>query len=240
MRYLLYLLVVLNLLLLLWIYQFDEQLQPQQGGRPAVGQLRVVSKEALQQARMREQHATDEDVQQSLQEMQLQHAHEDAADIPPGDLCTSLGPLASSRRAKDIAARLATMKQQATVRGEVVMIDTYEVIIPPFDSRFAATRKLQELQRSGIEGAEKIRAGKYLKGITLGVYHYRDDAQRRLLGISHVAQNAAVVARSAQRERYWVDVDSRLLEDLSQQQVATIRNQFSGVEFHEGSCSKTQ
>jgi hypothetical protein len=239
MRHLLYLLVVLNLLLLLWIYQFDEQLPPQQGGRAPLGELRIVSEEALQRAKWREQQATGEDLQQPPRERQVQHAGEGAAGTAE-DLCTSVGPLASSRQAAALAARLATMQQQAAIRSEAVLKKTYEVMLPPLESRFAATRKLQELQRSGIEGAQQIRSGKYSKGITFGVFHYRDDAQRRLLGVLSFADHAEIATHTERRELYWVDIDARLQEKLSAQQLATLREQFSGIEIHEVSCGQQQ
>lgn len=242
MRYLLYLLVVLNLLLLLWIYQFDEQLPPRQDGHPQVGELRIVSEEQLQQARRQGQHTDDEDLQRQDNAVEsVRHlAQENEATTAAGDLCASLGPLAGSRQATDLAAKLATMQQQATLRSEAVVNETYEVVLPPLKSRFAASRKLQELQRAGIEGAEKIRSGKYLKGITFGVFHYRDDAYRRLLGVSQFAENAEIVVRTERRERYWVDIDSRPDRELSEQQVATLRDQFSGVEFHQAACEQRQ
>ena len=48
MRQLFYLLMILNLLLFLWIYQTQQQPDQLQTGKPAIGDLRIVSDDVIQ------------------------------------------------------------------------------------------------------------------------------------------------------------------------------------------------
>ena len=49
MRQLFYLLIILNLLLFLWIYQTQQQPDQLQSGHPAIGDLHIVSDDVIQQ-----------------------------------------------------------------------------------------------------------------------------------------------------------------------------------------------
>lgn len=236
MRQFFYLLVMLNLLLFLWIYQAEQQLDHQQSGHPSIGDLQVVSYDAKQEVNSGD--VTDTEAGRSHQVSGSNNNPDEGKRFQSFKQCTETGPVMTHAQAKILGAKLTLFNQVASTRSEeVASIDAYyEVILPPLNSNDAVTRKLLELQKSGVSGALRIRTGKYRNGISLGVYHYRDDAERRLLGARQFAENSVIIEREDESTPYWIEtgrsIEKRLTADLAE----SIRFQFSGMQMRNTNC----
>lgn len=235
MRQFFYLLVMLNLLLFLWIYQAEQQLDHQHSGHPSIGDLQVVSYDAKQEVNSGD--ITNTEAGRSLQVSGPNTNPEKGQRSQSLKQCTEIGPVMTYAQAKILGARLTRFNQIASIRSEeVASIDAYEVILPPLNSNDAVTRKLLELQKSGVSGALRIRTGKYRNGISLGVYHYRDDAERRLLGASQFAENSVIIEPENESTLYWIEIGGSIEKRLTADQVESIRLQFNGVQMRHTDC----
>ncbi|MEN8213327.1 MAG: hypothetical protein ABFR19_03095 [Pseudomonadota bacterium] len=266
MRLLLYLLVTLNLLLFLWIYQKGQQIDQQQAGRPLIGDLQIVSEEHAQQLKEERRIAADADQQavenepqtvseetipQGVAEQKPADAEEQLPSAPaqqpesqqaaaapvPARQCTTLGPVTTYLQAKLLTLQLARFGLESMISSELVAsITGYEVILPPLESDQAVTKMLQKLQQAGIGNIDEIRVGEYRKGISFGLYHFRDDAERRLFGVAHFTENAVIVERKDLTELFSVEMDSQLEESLAKEQIERIRTRYIGVEIQSSPC----
>lgn len=245
MRYIFYLLLILNLSLFLWIYQHEQPFDQQQVRRPPIGSLQIVSQEAMQNrepggvAEMRLQPGAVQPVM--VPQVASQTSLQAGKQLALTQRCVAFGPMTTYMQAKLLSTKLSYFMQKSSIRSELVTsVNAYEVIFPLFESDDEAARMLGELKSADVKNAALIDTGKYRKGISVGTYHYRDDAERRLLGVSGFGPIPAIIAHEDRSTLYWVDLDDELEQSLTVEQMQEIGLRFGKVGIQHSACSILQ
>jgi hypothetical protein len=150
MRQLFYLLIILNLLLFLWIYQSQQQPEQLQTGHPPIGDLHIVSEDVIQH--MKSDTKSDGEGEQESVLPAEQKSLPPAHDLTPGDA----GSDAQAAKPDSIPAPINHLSP-----GKIVTsINGYEVVVPSIDSYPAAVRIFDQLQPpAGVEAYTSIGCG---------------------------------------------------------------------------------
>lgn len=195
MRQLFYLLMTLNLLLFLWIYQSEQQPDQLQIGHPAIGDLHIVSDDVILQIKsdaMIDGEMEQEAVLQVEQEPLLQ------AQKKPLSLPLYLTPGVDETHARSAKpdAISAPLKHSSS-RKIVTSINGYEVVLFSLISYHAVVRIFDQLQPSaGVEVDTSVRCGDE-KCRFFDVSHYLDDAEKGLFDAAHFIERDSAMMQKA-------------------------------------------
>ena len=191
MRQLFYLLMVINLLLFLWIYQSEQQPEQRQTGHPAIGDLRIVSDDVLRRLKsdvMHDAEAPQEAVLQVQLDPLLQAEQEPRQKVeqnplsPPHYLISNVEK--SYVRAAKPGATPAPFKHSPPIKI-VTSINGYEVVLSSISSYPAAVRIFDQLQPSAGVDADKSASCGDEKCLFFDVSRYFDAAEEGLFDAGH-------------------------------------------------------
>lgn len=175
MRQLFYLLVILNLLLFLWIYQFEQQPDQMQIGHPAIGDLHIVSDDV--KMRTKSDAMIDGKVEQ---EAVLQTEQKP---LSPPQYLTPRVDERHARAAKPDA--ISVPLKHSSSRKFVTSINGYEVVLSSLTSYHAAVRIFDKLQSSEVVDTDIIERCGDRKCQFFDDSHYFDDAEKGLFDAGH-------------------------------------------------------
>lgn len=214
MRWLLMLLVTLNLLLyLLYLNQ----------ARPVVdsaAQLSTPSREA---------------------DIKLLHEADSFARRRPArdanNVCLLLGGFNEATLAQAVEQRLLSLDidSQFEAVDEAAGVD-YWVYLPPLVSRQASLRQLRELQSRNID-SYIITVGDLSNGISLGIFSRKDSAESVVSRLQRVDYTALIRELPRSHRRYWVRVAGERKHLLGDELLAELVRSFPALESQQISCS---
>ncbi len=83
----------------------------------------------------------------------------------------------------------------------------YRVYLPPFPDRAGAQTAAGELKDKGIRDLLIIPRGDLKNGIDLGIYRYRQSADRRVSALRSIGFAAVAQPRTREHREYWLDIN---------------------------------
>ncbi|ANF25635.1 SPOR domain-containing protein [Stutzerimonas stutzeri] len=193
MRWLLMLLVVLNLLF--YLHHINQQ--------PPRGAGEVVAPPVSEEA----------DIQLLSETKPLEPR---GSSVHEGSVCVFLGGFDQESVALDVEQRLLSLDIDASVKSidEAAGTD-YWVYLPPLVSRQASLRQLRELQSRNID-SYIITVGDLSNGISLGIFSRKDSAESVVSRLKAISYMASIRELPRTHRSYWVQVrgvQQRLLTD---------------------------
>ncbi len=211
LRWLLAVLVLLNIGLLMWASWYRET--PLEEGRtplPAVNAERMIPLSTPGLALRPRPPARKPPVVASAPA---------PADTPaPVQHCVSIGPFESSELAEQNGKRLAEAKIAYQPRTDANRIESsYWIYLPRQASRQAAENKRKELTRLGIEDHFIMQEPGMENVLSLGLFTQLDNAQRRMQQLESKGIRAKQETRYRTRTLYWLDITADKPDDLMTQ-----------------------
>ena len=199
MRWLLLLLVILNVLYFVWARQHFEDAVDSNPFTQAVkkdqGQsLQLVNESVDKSAVVREAKKTPDDAEVML-----------------------LGGFSDQEATQVLQQRLVSLDIKSIIHSVDSQVDIeYWVYLEPLPSRQAAVRKLKELQARNVDGY-LITQGDLTNGISLGMFAREDSAQGVSERMVAVGYDSSIRAVERSERLYWVVIDQssrRLIDQL--------------------------
>lgn len=151
--------------------------------------------------------------------------------------CFFLGGFDEASVAQALEQRLLSLDIDSHVEpaDEAAGID-YWVYLPPLVSRQASLRQLRELQSRNID-SYIITVGDLANGISLGIFSRKDSAESVVSRLKEVDYTAMIRELPRTHRRYWVRIagpDRRLLSDAL---LGDLIRDFTGLEHRQIPCS---
>jgi hypothetical protein len=129
--------------------------------------------------------------------------------------CVSIGPFESSELAEQNGKRLVEAKIAYQPRTDANRIESsYWVYLPRLPSRKAAENKRKELTRLGIEDHFIMQEPGMENVLSLGLFTQLDNAQRRMQELASKGIKAKQETRYRTRTLYWLDIPAEKPDDL--------------------------
>lgn len=214
MRWLLVLLVILNVLL--HLYHLNRP-------PPVTGEV------AGLRAPSREPDITLLSETESLTRRELMQSVDSA--------CLFLGGFDDESIALSINQRLLSLDIDSQVEpvDEAAGVD-YWVYLPPLVSRQASLRQLRELQSRNID-SYVITVGELSNGISLGIFSRKDSAESVVNRLRGVDYEASIRELPRTHRRYWVKVGRSRQHLLSDSLLVELMRSFPELEHRQMPCS---
>ena len=114
------------------------------------------------------------------------------------DVCLEWGPLSEGERARALHELEPLDLSKLTSQKRVEVITNYWVFIPPFPTRAAADRKVDELRTLSIRDVSAVDIGQQRNAISLGAFRTEEAAQARLVALQAQGVRTAKVGSRAQ------------------------------------------
>lgn len=151
--------------------------------------------------------------------------------------CLFLGGFDEESVALAIEQRLLSLDIDSQVKNvdEAAGVD-YWVYLPPLVSRQASLRQLRELQSQNID-SYIITVGDLANGISLGIFSRRDSAESVVSRLKDVDYAALIRELPRTHRRYWVQVARGQQHLLSDTLLGDLMSDFPQVEHRQMPCS---
>ena len=109
----------------------------------------------------------------------------------PGVFCTDAGGFRGRRAVADAARWLQSFGAEVIEvrREERRIADSYQVYLPPFESRRQADAKLREIRDRGVRDVAVISDGDLASGISVGIYKNVDNMHRRMAALEELGHS---------------------------------------------------
>ncbi len=214
MRWLLMLLVLLNLLL--YLYQFNQAAPVGRGGASLAVPAREGDIKLLSEAKPLARRGGAEYADKG---------------------CFFLGGFDEASIAHALEQRLLSLDIDVQVEpiDEAAGID-YWVYLPPLVSRQASLRQLRELQSRNID-SYIITVGDLANGISLGIFSRKDSAESVVARLKGVDYAAMIRELSRTHRRYWVRIAGASQRLLTDALLAEFMRDFPALEHRQIPCS---
>src|SRR5579875_1944771 len=125
---------------------------------------------------------------------------------PPADRCETLGPFQTQTDMRAAMQALSPHVPRIQYRQEQVnQLHGYWVYLPATADRESALATARALSAKGIQDYYVVTAGDQQNTISLGLFHNRDNAQRRLDRIAALGFAPKLKERVETQPAYWVD-----------------------------------
>lgn len=217
MKWLVYLMLLVNLGIFVWHYQGLEK-KTEQGSLDRGTQL-VLLREYLEG---KEQKAAPESGSDSSQ-------------------CYSLGPFSKSKSANAAQEVLAKAKVTAWQRIDRDAIRTgYWVYLPPAADRQAASVSMANLKQLRIKDYFMVATGEMKYAISLGVFSKSKLARARMQSIVDKGFRAKVKKMTLPKRVYWIDWEKQAAQQPDKVMLDKMKEQFKGIGQTERRCSPKQ
>ncbi len=238
MKYLVYLLLGLNLVFFAWLQMQPAPTSPEPQIRPLpadVKPLVLLSERKLAGESNRKPSASKEmaEVETTTVPTVTQSADEEPLVVEISPVCRTLGPLESEEDAAALRDQLSAQTVPVTLRqSETQAPSGYQVYLQAASSRQAA-RIVSGLEAAGMTD---YFVGKRNR-ISLGIFSSKSKAQARLRLVRELGYDARLDVRYRTRKVYWIDIEEkgRLPEDTRnwEQQVT---KRYPRIKIEQVSC----
>lgn len=233
MKWLIYILLLVNLSFFVWHYRFPNQSHNQQD--------RVVRQEAEQPPRLvlvKEYHAQ----QKTRPTVQDQDTTSDSAGGPDAkaaktDRCYSLGPFADkpqTDQAQKFLKGLGFKSQRRSSKDS--KRKGFWVLIPPHKNRKGAQGTIRKLKQLGVKDYFLVANGDQKLAVSLGMFSKPDLARRRWNEIQKLGFKPRVENIKLPQRRYWLDWPLKTNRQLSNEEIAHLYKTFEGIGQVERVC----
>ncbi|MCP9340839.1 SPOR domain-containing protein [Stutzerimonas xanthomarina] len=154
-----------------------------------------------------------------------------------GSGCLFLGGFDQESIVLAIEQRLLSLDIDSSVKSmdEAAGID-YWVYLPPLVSRQASLRQLKELQSRNID-SYIITVGDLSNGISLGIFSRKDSAESVVSRLQAIDYAASIRELPRTHRRYWVQVAGAQQHLLSDSLLSDLRRDFPELEHQQMPCS---
>lgn len=150
--------------------------------------------------------------------------------------CFSLGPVKKAEQAKLLAGSLQKWGLNGwTRKSQEAGRKGYWVLLPPLPSRVEARTAVAELKKKGIKDYFLIATGEKANGVSLGVFSSFELAHRRINQLSKLGFKAIWEEVRLPVDEFWVDWP-RESGGLSDKQMAQLRKDYSELRQVERQC----
>jgi hypothetical protein len=154
------------------------------------------------------------------------------------DVCLEWGPLSDAERTRALAQLEPLDLSRLLSQKKVEVIANYWVFIPPFATRAAADRRMDELKAQNIRDVAVVDSGPQRLAISLGAFRTEAAAQARVASLAAQGITTAKVGARAQS----VMQTTLVVRDPPAPAVSRIRDLQSGFaesDIKVGTCDKT-
>ncbi len=153
------------------------------------------------------------------------------------NLCLLIGGFDGESLAQAVEQRLLSLDIDSQVEAvdEAAGVDHW-VYLPPLVSRQASLRQLRELQSRNID-SYIITVGDLSNGISLGIFSRKDSAESVVSRLRRVDYSALIRELPRSHRRYWVRVAGEHKHLLSDELLAELVESFPVLESQQLPCS---
>lgn len=121
-------------------------------------------------------------------------------------LCYTLGPLTSEKSRDTLITRLQDLDVNVESRSlEQRETIGYWVFLPPLENRKAALAIAEELAKKGIKDYYVVTDDEYRHAVSLGLFSEKARADRRMAHIRTLGYKPQKIVRYRDRTYYWLD-----------------------------------
>ena len=216
MKWLVYLLILVNLGIFLWHFQVpsSREAQPEQG-----------DEQVPQLVLLREYDGKQQDTQTE----QPQEA--------TTETCFSLGPFSKKDAFQQVVLRFREEKVpiQSRISKDAVQ-DGYWVYLPPVQDRKQAQEAIDRLREKKVRDFFLMVTGEKKNSISLGVFSKPNLAQRRMKKISALGFDVQIEKLSLPKRTYWLEWPKNNSKQPSEALMVVIYEQYKGVGRTERAC----
>jgi hypothetical protein len=220
MKWMIYLLLLMNLGFGLWHYRSQALNESQVQNKSDDDNLRLVL------------------LQEYLAQQDKPPTVETEAEIlsGAGKSCYTLGPFKAVNDANSVRNMLKKAKISAKRRVKKDKTRKgFWVLLPPAASHAQARENVEKLKAQGIKDYFLVANGDQTNAVSLGVFAQSDTAQSRYQEIKGMGFNPKIQNVDLPMREYWLDWPVEQV--LSTKLLAQIRKQYNGVGQTERSCS---
>ena len=216
MKWLVYLLILVNLGIFLWHFQVPSSKQVDR---------EQTDEQVSQLILLREYDAT-------RQEKQPQRVPDSV-----GEICFSLGPFSKKKTFQTVVLRFRDEKVpiQSRVSKDAVQ-DGYWVYLPPAQDRKQAQKAIDRLREKKVRDFFLMVAGDKKNSISLGVFSKPNLAQRRMKKIKAMGFDVQIEKLSLPKRAYWLEWPKNNSKQPSEALMVVIYEQYKGVGRTERAC----
>lgn len=200
MRYLLILLLLVNVLLFGWMAMHpvteEEKVLPPVA--PGIAQLRLLSEQQVAES--------TPDEKSEDQEIAAGSDGQEPQEIVR--TCYTLGPMMSEKALEKLRSRLEERGYSVETRS----IEQQEtagswVYLPPYENRKQALKIAAELARKGIKDYYVVTDKEFRNAVSLGLFSDKGRANRRMAHIRTLGYQPRKMVRYRDRTYHWLDYD---------------------------------
>lgn len=157
---------------------------------------------------------------------------------PTGEVaCLFLGGFDDESLASALRQRLLSLDIASTLHGiDAAAGVDYWVYLPPLVSRQASLRQLRELQSRNID-SYIITVGDLANGISLGIFSRKDSAESVVNRLQEVDYQALIRELPRVHRKYWVRVESESRSQMEGRLLQSMARDFPSLQHQQMPCS---
>jgi hypothetical protein len=200
MRYLLILLLLVNVLLFGWmathpVTEEEKRLPPI---APDIAQLALLSEQQAPESTPKEQAVHQEVAKEGAKQEPLEIVRQ----------CYTLGPMMNEKALEKLRSRLEEQGYSVQTRSiEQQETAGYWVYLPPYENRKQALKIAAELARKGIKDYYVVTDKEFRNAVSLGLFSDKGRANRRMAHIRTLGYQSRKMVRYRDRTYHWLDYD---------------------------------
>lgn len=219
MKWIIYLLLLANLAVFVWYFQWGEK--PEAGTAALPREVEESPRLVLRGER---------DAQRASAAAPGSGAGSGVEHQAPSPQCYTVGPFARSKLAGEAARRLEVLGIEARQRmSSDSSRDGYWVMIAPAASRAAARKTVRKLKDEGIKDYFRVATGDWTNAVSLGVFSRPDLARRRLEQITALGFAPRIEQVALPKREYWLDWPIESGRLLSRKELAALQKRYPGI-----------
>jgi len=150
--------------------------------------------------------------------------------------CYTLGPFKSRHEATQARERITAAGIKAVRRlDKDNKRKGFWVLIPPEKTRKEANEHIRALKAKGVKDYFLVVTGEYINGVSLGVFAVSESAQRRYNQMKELGFDAKLEQVDLPLREYWLDWPQT--QQLSPEILASLRKEYDGIGQAERNCT---
>ena len=149
--------------------------------------------------------------------------------------CYSLGPFTLKEEASSAEKRLEAWGIQSTRRVQKLAVKGYWVMLPPASNRKQAKASVAKLKELNVKDYFLVTTGSKKYAISLGVFSKSSSARRRLDAMKKLGLKPQIDTVDLPRRQYWLDWP-KLSTALTADKLANLQKTFKNVGQVERQC----
>jgi len=200
MRFLLILLLLVNVLLFGWMatHPVVEEQRKLPSIAPEIAELTLLAEQQVPESSAEDQAVEQVVASESTEQEPLEIVRQ----------CYTLGPMISEKALQKLRSRLEEQGYSVQTRSiEQQETAGYWVYLPPYENRKQALEIAAELARKGIKDYYVVTDKEFRNAVSLGLFSDKDRANRRMAHIRTLGYQSRKMVRYRDRTYHWLDYD---------------------------------